>query len=123
MARHANSLRFFELRYAGREVGHDRDGEQVPLPGEVYRHLAEVVEAMREGKVITIVPRTQRLTSQGSRRLPRRQPTHAGQDPGRRKIPTSGLAGRHRRILITETARRHQTHSTPDDAPPRGPDE
>jgi hypothetical protein len=34
------------------------DGEQVPLPEEVYRVVVEVVEAMREGKVITLVPRT-----------------------------------------------------------------
>src|ERR1700739_499194 len=40
------------------------DGEQVPLPEEVYRVLVEVVEAMREGKVITLVPRPQRLTTQ-----------------------------------------------------------
>ena len=40
------------------------DGEQVPLPEEVYRVLVEVVEAMREGKVITLVPHTQRLTTQ-----------------------------------------------------------
>jgi hypothetical protein len=33
------------------------DCEQVPLPEEVYRVLVEVVEAMREGKVITLVPR------------------------------------------------------------------
>jgi len=30
------------------------DREQVPLPEEVYRLLAEVVEAMREGKVVTL---------------------------------------------------------------------
>ena len=40
------------------------DGEQVPLPEEVYRVMVEVVEAMREGKVITLIPRTQRLTTQ-----------------------------------------------------------
>jgi excisionase family DNA binding protein len=40
------------------------DAEQVPLPEEVYRVLVEVVEAMREGKVITLVRRTQRLTTQ-----------------------------------------------------------
>jgi excisionase family DNA binding protein len=40
------------------------DGEQVPLPEEVYRALVSVVEAMREGKVVTVVPRTQRLTTQ-----------------------------------------------------------
>ena len=37
------------------------DGEQVPLPEEVYQVLVEVVDAMREGKAITLVPRTQRL--------------------------------------------------------------
>jgi hypothetical protein len=40
------------------------DGEQVPLPEEVYQVLVDAVEAMREGKVITVVPRTQRLTTQ-----------------------------------------------------------
>jgi excisionase family DNA binding protein len=40
------------------------DGEQVPLPEEVYRVLVSIVEAMREGKVVTVVPRTQRLTTQ-----------------------------------------------------------
>jgi hypothetical protein len=39
------------------------DGEQVPLPEEVYRVMVEVVEAMREGKAITLIPRTQRLTT------------------------------------------------------------
>jgi hypothetical protein len=40
------------------------DGEQVPLPEEIYRILVSVVEGLREGKVITVVPQTQRLTSQ-----------------------------------------------------------
>lgn len=40
------------------------DGEQVPLPEEVYQILVEVVDAMREGKAITLVPRAQRLTTQ-----------------------------------------------------------
>jgi excisionase family DNA binding protein len=40
------------------------DGEQVPLPEEVYLVLVQVVEGLREGKVITVVPRTQRLTTQ-----------------------------------------------------------
>lgn len=37
-------------------------GEQVPLPEEVYQVLVEVVEAMR--KAITLILRTQRLTTQ-----------------------------------------------------------
>src|SRR5262245_18816469 len=40
------------------------DGQQVSLPEEVYRVLIQVVEGLREGKVITVVPRTQRLTTQ-----------------------------------------------------------
>jgi excisionase family DNA binding protein len=40
------------------------DGEQVPLPEEVYRVLVKVVKGLRQGKVINVVPRTQRLTTQ-----------------------------------------------------------
>jgi excisionase family DNA binding protein len=40
------------------------DGEQAPLPEEVYSVLVRVVDALREGKVITVVPRMQRLTTQ-----------------------------------------------------------
>jgi excisionase family DNA binding protein len=40
------------------------DGEQVPLPAEVYRVLVQVVEGMREGKAITVIPQGQRLTTQ-----------------------------------------------------------
>src|ERR1700691_5290767 len=40
------------------------DGEQVLLPQEVYRILVSVVEALREGKAVAVVPRTQRLTTQ-----------------------------------------------------------
>jgi hypothetical protein len=32
------------------------DGEQVPLPEEIYHVLVRVVEALREGKVITVLP-------------------------------------------------------------------
>jgi hypothetical protein len=32
------------------------DGEQASLPEEVYRVLIQVVEALRDGKVITAVP-------------------------------------------------------------------
>jgi excisionase family DNA binding protein len=40
------------------------DGEQAPLPEEVYRVLVQVVDAMREGKAITVIPQSQRLTTQ-----------------------------------------------------------
>ena len=40
------------------------DGEQVPLPIEVYRVLRQVAEVMRQGKVITVAPRGLVLTTQ-----------------------------------------------------------
>ena len=86
------------------------DGEQVPLPAEVYRVLVEVVEAMREGKVITLVPRTQRLTTQEAADfLGISRPTLVKLlEDG--KIPYD-QPGRHRRILFTDvlayTERQH----------------
>jgi excisionase family DNA binding protein len=77
------------------------DGEQVPLPQEVYRLLIEVVEAMREGKAITLVPRTQRLTTQEAADfLGISRPTLVKLlEEG--KIPYD-QPGRHRRILFTD---------------------
>ncbi|MEU5858950.1 excisionase family DNA-binding protein [Nocardiopsis dassonvillei] len=40
------------------------DGDQVPLPLEVYQFLEQVARAMSEGKAITIAPLGQRLTTQ-----------------------------------------------------------
>jgi excisionase family DNA binding protein len=82
----------------------------VPLPEEVYRVLVEVVEAMREGKVITLVPRTQRLTTQEAADfLGVSRPTMVKLlEDG--KIPYE-QPGRHRRILFTDllayTERQH----------------
>jgi excisionase family DNA binding protein len=77
------------------------DGEQVPLPEEVYRVLVDVVEAMRENKAISLVPRTQRLTTQGAADfLGVSRPTLVKfLEDG--KIPYD-RPGRHRRILFTE---------------------
>ncbi len=77
------------------------DGEQVPLPEEVYRVLVEVVQAMREGKVITLVPRTQRLTTQEAADfLGVSRPTLVKLlEEG--KIPYE-QPGRHRRIMFTD---------------------
>jgi excisionase family DNA binding protein len=38
--------------------------EQAPIPEDIYRALTRVVEALREGKVITVLPQAQRLTTQ-----------------------------------------------------------
>jgi excisionase family DNA binding protein len=77
------------------------DGEQAPLPEEVYRILVQVVDALREGKVITIVPRTQRLTTQEAADfLGISRPTLVKLlDQG--KIPYD-QPGRHRRILFSD---------------------
>jgi len=86
------------------------DGEQVPLPEEVYQVLVDVVEAMREGKVITVVPRTQRLTTQEAADfLGVSRPTLVKLlEDG--KIPFD-QPGRHRRIMFTNllayTGRQH----------------
>jgi excisionase family DNA binding protein len=77
------------------------DGEQAPLPEEVYRILVKVVEALREGKVITVVPRTQRLTTQEAADfLGISRPTLVKLlEHG--KIPYE-QPGRHRRILFSD---------------------
>lgn len=77
------------------------DGEQVPLPEEVYRALVSVVEAMREGKVVTVVPRTQRLTTQEAADfLGISRPTLVRLlEDG--KIPYD-QPGRHRRVLFPD---------------------
>jgi excisionase family DNA binding protein len=86
------------------------DGEQVPLPEEVYTLLVEVVEAMREGKVITLVPHTQRLTTQEAADfLGVSRPTLVKLlEEG--KIPYE-QPGRHRRVLFTDVlAYRERLH-------------
>ncbi|HET9061579.1 MAG TPA: helix-turn-helix domain-containing protein [Acidimicrobiales bacterium] len=40
------------------------DGEQVPLPAEVYRVLRQVVDVMRQGKAILVAPQGLLLTTQ-----------------------------------------------------------
>jgi excisionase family DNA binding protein len=88
------------------------DGEQVPLPEEIYRVVVEAVEAMREGKIITLVPRTQRLTTQEAADfLGISRPTLVKLlEDG--KIPYD-RPGRHRRIGFTDllafaAERRHE---------------
>jgi excisionase family DNA binding protein len=77
------------------------DGERVPLPEEVYKVLTAVVEALREGKVITVVPQTQRLTTQEAADfLGISRPTLV-KLLDRGKIPFE-QPGRHRRILFSD---------------------
>src|SRR6266567_4095694 len=88
------------------------DGEQVPLPEEVYRVVVEVVQAMREGKIITLVPRTQRLTTQEAADfLGISRPTLVKLlEDG--KIPYD-QPGRHRRLMFTDLlAYQQQQHAS-----------
>jgi excisionase family DNA binding protein len=77
------------------------DGEQVPLPEEVYRVMADVVETLRHGQAITLVPHTQRLTTQEAADiLGVSRPTLVKLlEEG--KIPYN-QPGRHRRIQFTD---------------------
>jgi excisionase family DNA binding protein len=91
------------------------DGERRPLPAEVYRVLVNVVETMRQGKAITVIPRTQRLTTQEAADfLGISRPTlvrllEGGDIPFERP-------GRHRRVMLTDLLefqerRRHERRS------------
>jgi excisionase family DNA binding protein len=87
------------------------DGEQVPLPEEIYELVVQVVAAMREGKVITLMPRTQRLTTQEAADfLGVSRPTLVKiLEEG--KIPYD-QPGRHRRILFTDLLAYQQRQHT-----------
>ena len=77
------------------------DGGRVSLPAEVYQIVIEVVAAMREGEVITLVPRAQRLTTQEAADflgVSRPTPVKLLEDG---KIPYD-QPGRHRRLLFTD---------------------
>ncbi len=79
------------------------DGEQVPLPIEVYQLLMNVVHSLGEGKAITLAPVSQRLTTQqAAELLGVSRPTlvkllDEGEIPYEQ--PTSG---RHRRLLLRD---------------------
>jgi excisionase family DNA binding protein len=63
-----NLARFLELHTEpGLLLG--PDGEQVPLPLEVYQILVQVAESMRQGKAIAVMPRGLLLTTQEAANL------------------------------------------------------
>ena len=95
--------RFLEL-HTGPALLLGPDGEQAPLPEEIYRILVQVVEALREGKVITVVPQTQRLTTQEAADfLGISRPTLV-KLLDQEKIPYD-QPGRHRRIMFSDLLR------------------
>lgn len=93
---------------AGREAPEPRyflagatAGEQVELPHEAYRVLRQVIEAMRRGLAVTVVPQTQTLTTQQAADLlgvSRPTVVKLLEDD---KIPFE-RTGTHRRILLRD---------------------
>ncbi len=77
------------------------DGDQVPLPDEVYRVLRQVVDALSHGLAVTVAPQTQVVTTQQAAEiLGISRPTlirilDAGQVPYER-------TGKHRRLLLRD---------------------
>ncbi|HWI31068.1 MAG TPA: helix-turn-helix domain-containing protein [Microbacterium sp.] len=78
-----------------------RPGDQVELPEEVYLALRKVVDAMRSGLAVSVVPQTTRLTTQQAADLLNvSRPTVVKLlDDG--EIPFE-RAGTHRRVLLAD---------------------
>ena len=78
-----------------------RPGDQVELPEEVYLALRKVVDAMRSGLAVSVVPQTTRLTTQQAADLLNvSRPTVVKLlDEG--EIPFE-KAGTHRRVLLAD---------------------
>lgn len=76
-------------------------GDQVELPVEVYRVVRQVVEALRQGLAVTVVPQTQTLTTQQAADLlgVTRPTVIKLLDEG--KVPFE-RSGTHRRILLRD---------------------
>lgn len=76
-------------------------GDQVELPEEVYRVLTQVVDALKAGLAVSIVPRTMRLTTQqAADLLGVSRPTLVGL-LGKGEIPYE-QHGTHRKLLLTD---------------------
>ncbi len=96
-------------------AGRDED----PIPEDVYRVLSRVVEALREGKPITVLPQAARRTTQeiadflGVTRAALVQQLSAG------KILYDQQSGKHRRVLFTDF-RRYVSQRREDRAPAGG---
>lgn len=97
-ARESAGLPQPEPRYflAGSQVG-----EQVELPGEVYRVLRQVVEAMHHNLAVTVVPQSRTLTTQEAAGLLGISRPTVVKLLDEDKIPFERV-GTHRRILLTD---------------------
>lgn len=79
------------------------DGEQVPLPMEVYEVLIKVVDAMRQNKAITVAPLSQQLTTQQAADLLGISRPTLVKLLEEREIPFERPSGgRHRRLRLSD---------------------
>jgi excisionase family DNA binding protein len=92
--------RFLEL-HAEPTLPLDREA---PLPEEDYRALVRVVEALREGKAITVLPQTERLRTQEIADFLRVSRATLVQLLNQGKI-LYDQSGRHRRLLFSDFRR------------------
>jgi len=76
-------------------------GEQVEIPAEVHQVLQQVVEAMRQGLAVTIVPQTMVLTTQQAADLLGVSRPTLIKLLGDNKIPYERI-GTHRRIQLRD---------------------
>lgn len=79
----------------------DEKGQRTELPKPVYELLVKVATAMQEGKVITLVPETQELTTQAAANLLGVSRPHVVKLIEEGKLP-SHKVGAHRRIQMKD---------------------
>ena len=79
----------------------DENGQRLELPRPVYELLVKVATAMQEGKVITLVPETQELTTQAAANLLGVSRPHIVKLIEDGKLP-SHKVGAHRRIQMKD---------------------
>jgi excisionase family DNA binding protein len=79
----------------------DDKGQRLELPKPIYELLVKVATAMQEGKVITLVPETQELTTQAAANLLGVSRPHVVKLIEEGKLP-SHKVGAHRRIQMKD---------------------
>ena len=79
----------------------DEKGQRMELPKPVYELLVKVAAAMQQGKVITLVPETQELTTQAAANLLGVSRPHVVKLIEEGKLP-SHKVGAHRRIQMKD---------------------
>lgn len=79
----------------------DEKGQRIELPKPVYELLVKVAAAMQEGKVITLVPETQELTTQAAANLLGVSRPHVVKLIEGGQLP-SHKVGAHRRIQMKD---------------------